>query len=298
MNFLLTRYVAGERALLCDNSINHVVCSELKREGDLLAELYDVRYNGSLTFTVGGGCPTATRTTDYIYQLRIGNVGPIPGTNVSRELWDDNPFWMGLYVHRPTGVATSGDTFGHMMMRSSSSLYIYSKYWQLSASKLGDGSGYSVSGELVAVHWARQHELDFQYKCGGPFKSYGERAEFMIKNCNADSAVVNGTVKKDSAEVTFYIVPGGDKHDPAEFSFAFSGERIPGPELVSDGDAPAATGAFEGAEEVIAESPFKDGSGTEGRGGGEDNGGLPSFSLIATTISVPVVAAIVFLVAI
>ena len=116
-------------ALRCKGERHYVSYTDYYKQGDRLAGLYDIRYNGTLTFSViSGDCPTQSRTTDHVYTLRIGNVRPITGTTLSREMWDDNPFWIGVFIYAPDGREKAGDTYGHLRAGSSSSRYVYSKH--------------------------------------------------------------------------------------------------------------------------------------------------------------------------
>jgi len=73
------------------------------------------------------GCPEATQESSYAYQLRIGSTGTIAGTNRTRSLYDNNPYYMLLTWFYPAlnNKTTNAETAGDAYMVSSQSYYEY-----------------------------------------------------------------------------------------------------------------------------------------------------------------------------
>jgi len=211
---------------------------------------YDAAYNGTVTWAYtnpSSKCSDESGTSLLNYTFYIGNTGDIPGLNVSRAQWDTNPFYFQLKWDK-TWTYSKNDprknTSSHMdaYFQSSTSYYVWSQPWTVSASPSASGSGYDIQGQMVGMRYNKFNGYDYEIsKCSGFFSGWKGNSPYLIPQCNGLASVtMSGTVDKDTAKVTFTMTWTKGETD----TFTFTGtSNNDGPTLSTGGQVPTISGS-------------------------------------------------------
>ncbi|KAF2008189.1 hypothetical protein P154DRAFT_614551 [Amniculicola lignicola CBS 123094] len=204
---------------------------------DKVLNRIDALYNGTTKMESknngAGNCPDGSSTSSYQYQLRIGSTGKIAGTNLTRSLYDNNPFYMYLTWFYPAlnENTANANTTGDVYMVSSQSWFEYGQQWNLSSTKSGDG--FDIAGSLTTHKYSDIQGLWYRIgECASSFSSWDYKTDFLILDCNVMSMTMKGHISPDKAEIVITAVVYGRPGNPT-LTWTFNGNSIPGPKLLT-----------------------------------------------------------------